>query len=230
MNIVNILQAEVNDVNMDGRLTLMAGNGYHHGGLHQAILDAAVAEAGRCGPQGVQVRALAKLVGVSPSAVYRHMASLDALLAEVAQVARERLARHMIGERDRAMTGAGECGPHRRGDAERARERFRSIGLAYVGFALAEPHLFDTAFTPTQSHPTRMDDPSAWAVLTEAVQELIDSRAITTSDADRAALIAWSGVHGIASILVRQALVSPVADDAAIDVVLDAVQRAVETL
>ena len=44
------------------------------------------------------------------------------------------------------------------------------------------------------------------------------------------ALIAWSSVHGIASILVRQGLVSPVSSDNALDAVLDAVERAVETL
>lgn len=200
----------------------MAGDSYHHGGLHQAILDAAVAEARQSGPQGVQVRALAKTVGVSPSAVYRHVASIDALLAEVAQVAREELANHLIDQRDHAAAGGGS--------AERARERFRAIGRGYIGFALAEPHLFDTAFAPTSVCPPREDDPSAWEVLIEAVRELIDSGAITTTDVDTAALIAWSGVHGIASILVRQALVSPVSGDVAIGVVLDAVERAVTTL
>jgi AcrR family transcriptional regulator len=205
----------------------MPGDSYHHGDLHQAILDAAVAEARRSGPSGVQVRALAKTVGVSPSAVYRHLASLDALLAEVAQVARERLAVHLIEERDRAAPRGSR--------ANRARERMRAIGRGYVQFALAEPHLFDTAFAPTAGCPPEADDPSAWEVLIVAVHELIDSGAITTTDVDTAALIAWSGVHGIASILVRQAmpspaLISPLSNDTAIDVVLDAIDRAIETL
>jgi hypothetical protein len=45
-----------------------------------------------------------------------------------------------------------------------------------------------------------------------------------------AALIAWSGVHGIASILIRQALNSPIESDQAINIVLDALMRSLESL
>ncbi len=200
----------------------MPADSYHHGALHHAILTAAVDEARRSGPGGIQVRALAKSVGVSASAVYRHVPSLEVLVAEVAQVARERLAAQLIKARDGAAP--------RRTKRARAHERFRAIGRGYVEFALQEPHLFDTAFTPTTAPPPRPDDPSAWQVLIDGVRELIDSGALDTSDVDRAALIAWSSVHGIATILVRQALVSPIPADSAIDTVLDATMRALTTL
>lgn len=45
-----------------------------------------------------------------------------------------------------------------------------------------------------------------------------------------AALIAWSGVHGIASILIRQALNSTIDSDQAIDIVLDGLMRSLESL
>jgi hypothetical protein len=45
-----------------------------------------------------------------------------------------------------------------------------------------------------------------------------------------AALIAWFGVHGIASILDRQALNRPIESDQAIDIVLDALMRSPESL
>jgi hypothetical protein len=45
-----------------------------------------------------------------------------------------------------------------------------------------------------------------------------------------AALIAWFGVHGIASILDRQALTRPIESDQAIDIVLDALMRSPESL
>ena len=200
----------------------MAADGYHHGSLHEAILKAAVREARRVGPQGIQVRALAGSVGVSASAVYRHVPSLDALLAEVAQVARQQLAAHMAEARDRA--------PARRAIQARARERFRAVGRAYVTFACKEPHLFDTAFTPTASTPPQPDDPSAWQVLIEGVGELIDAGLVPAAAAERAALIAWAGVHGIASILVRGATITEVDTDDAITVVLDAIARSLETL
>lgn len=200
----------------------MASRGYHHGSLHQTILAAAVEGARRGGPAAISVRSLAKAAEVSPSAIYRHVPNLNALLAEVAQVARERLAEFIIERR--------EALPPRRASAKRARERFAAIGRGYVGFALAEPHLFDTAFTPTTEVPQRPDDPSAWQVLVDGVTELVEAGVLRAEGADDAALIAWSGVHGIASILVRQALPEEHRPQDAIDAVLDGVMRSLESL
>lgn len=200
----------------------MAADRYHHGALHQAIREAAIEEARRSGPQGIQVRALAKTVGVSPAAIYRHVPSIDALRAEVAQAARELFAGYLAEQREHAQT--------RRTRKAKAQDRFRAIGRGYIEFALAEPHLFDTAFTPTPVSPTRPDDPSPWQVLVDGVAELIDVGILPASAADDAALIAWAGVHGIASILVRLTPVGPDHNGSAIDTVLDGIWRSLETL
>lgn len=207
---------------MHGRIHVVTAHGYHHGALHEAILQAAVQAARDGGPQAVGVRALAKAVGVSPSAVYRHVSSIDVLLAEAAQVARQELARHLIGCRDRA--------PAHRTRKATARERFRAVGRGYVEFALENPHLFDTAFTPCTEPPSKPDDPSAWQVLVDGVGELVDAGIVAPRAADKAALIAWSGVQGIASILVRNAVPEPVSADDATDVVLDALMASLEVL
>ncbi len=216
------MTVDVNGVNIYGRIPAMAGDSYHHGALHQAILAAAIEEARLSGPQGVQVRALAKTVGVSPAAVYRHVPSIEALLTEVAQIARERLAAHLIAHRDHA--------PVRESGRAAALERFGAVGRAYVDFALAEPNLFDTAFAPTTVSPPRPDDPSPWDVLVGGVQELVDAGVVPGSAADRAAVIAWSGVHGISSILLRQAMVGPLDRESAINAVLDGILQSLETL
>lgn len=200
----------------------VSGRGYHHGALHSAVLEAAVEAARSGGPQAVGVRALSKAIGVSPSAVYRHVPSIDALLAEVAQIARERLAAHLIESRDRA--------PAHRNRKAAARERFEAVGRGYVEFALAEPHLFDTAFTPTTEPPARPDNPSAWEVLVEGVRELAQAGVIAAPVTDEAAVIAWSSVQGIASILVRRAFPEAVDTDAAVDTVLSATMRSLESL
>ena len=212
----------MNTVNMCGRIRHMVPGSYHHGALHQAILDAAIEEARHSGPHGVQVRALAKTVGVSPSAVYRHVPSIDALLTEVAQASRERLAVRLAAGRDGSRGGRSRKG--------KALARSRAIGRAYIEFALTEPHLFDTAFTPTTVDVPRPDDPSPWDVLVAGVRELAEVGVLPAAKADQATLIAWSGVHGIASILVRQAAVGPLGGDEAIDAVLDGILRSLETL
>lgn len=185
-------------------------------------MAAAMREAGAHGPQAIGVRALAKAIGVSPSAVYRHVPSIDALLADISQAARERLAARMVEQREQV--------PAVRDRRARAVARFRAMGRAYVDFALTEPHLFDTAFVPTTATPARPDEPSAWQVLVDGVAELVDAGALRQDVATDAALIAWSGVHGIASIQRRALLVDPAADDRAIDVVLESVGRAITTL
>lgn len=212
----------VNIVNMSGTIPSVNAHPYHHGSLHEAILEAAVDAARRGGPQTVGVRALAKTVGVSPSAVYRHLPSIDALLAEVAQIARQQIAVRLIECREHA--------PAHRTRKGSARERFRAVGRGYIEFALAEPHLFDTAFTPLAHPPPKPDDPSAWQVLVDGVGELVDAGLVNPRAADKAALIAWAGVQGIASILVRDALPAPVTASTASDVVLDAIMASLESL
>lgn len=199
----------------------MARSGYHHGSLKDALLASAYEAARRAGPGAVQARALAKSLEVSPSAVYRHYPDIDHLSALVAQRAREELARRMA---EAAVSQSVEDAGDRAGVL--AKRRFRAIGRAYIDFAVSEPQLFDTAFGPTPVAPMRPDDPSAWQVLTNAVDELVATGAIDADNAEQAPLIAWSAVHGISSILVRGAL--PTAEDAeaAINTVLDGVMRA----
>lgn len=223
MNTVHIIRSQyVNNVNIDGRIRDVTAHGYHHGALHEAILQAAFEAARRGGPQAIGVRSLAKAVGVTPSAVYRHVPNIEALQGEVAQIARQHIAVRLTQCRDRA--------PAHRTRKATARERFRAVGRGYIEFALAEPHIFDTAFAPLPQPPARPDDPSAWQVLVDGVHDLIDAGLVNPAAADDAALIAWSGVQGISSILVRGALPAPTSHDEAIDVVLDAIIGSLEAL
>ena len=58
-------------------------NTYHHGDLRDALVQAALAEAELGGPEAVNISALAKKLGVSQPAPYRHFADREALLAAV---------------------------------------------------------------------------------------------------------------------------------------------------
>jgi AcrR family transcriptional regulator len=59
--------------------------GYHHGNLRQALVEAALALIARQGPAGFTLSEAAKAADVTPAAVYRHFAGRDELLAEVAR-------------------------------------------------------------------------------------------------------------------------------------------------
>jgi AcrR family transcriptional regulator len=58
-------------------------NTYHHGDLREALVAAALREAERGGPEAISIKALAKKLGVSQPAPYRHFADREALLQAV---------------------------------------------------------------------------------------------------------------------------------------------------
>ncbi len=68
---------------MPPRLVRKAVNAYHHGDLRDALVQAAFQEAEHGGPEAINISALAKKLGVSQPAPYRHFADREALLEAV---------------------------------------------------------------------------------------------------------------------------------------------------
>lgn len=196
----------------------MADPRYHHGNLRAALLDAGFALARAGGPLRLQVRELAAAESVSPSAVYRHFPDLAHLRADVARLAREALARE--------MQTAADAIPSDLVAGERAIRRFQAIGAAYLAFAAREPQLFDTAFMATEAPPSCEDAPSAWEVLLDALQQLVATGEMAPARLADAPLIAWSSVHGAASMLAGNLLPADVPDGVVRAAVLDGVLRA----
>jgi AcrR family transcriptional regulator len=190
---------------------------YHHGDLRNALVGEATDLARTGGPDAVILREAARRLGVSPSAAYRHFPSLEALLAAVASRAREALGRAML-ERLAAVP------PDR--DARRAAlARFRATGAAYIEFALTEPGLFHVAFVPCDPALIVRDDPSPYAILSEAIDGVAATGVLPPERRPHAEEVAWSAVHGVA-VLLGDGLMA-VADDRdradVIDRVLDGV-------
>ena len=138
------------------------------------------------GAQGLDVslRELARTVGVSPAAVYRHFPNKDALLGALAQ---EGLV--MLGNAQGAAYAA--AGGGMRG--------FVETGRAYVRFALAHPALFRLVFAHADPAylPSDKTDPAS-RLLHDA------TLALTGGDeaaAERLALQAWSLAHGVAMLM-----------------------------
>jgi AcrR family transcriptional regulator len=182
----------VNDVNMRMTMTAptAASKPYHHGDLPRALISAATELAASGGAESVALREAARRVGVSPSAAYRHFPSREGLLASVASEAREALARRML------ESVAGIRGSGRRA----AKARFRATGRAYIEFALDEPGLFEVAFRACPPDLYVPDDPSPYAVLSEALDAL-DGAGILAVPRVGAEAPAWVAVHGAAVLL-----------------------------
>ncbi|EKE43509.1 transcriptional regulator, TetR family [Oceaniovalibus guishaninsula JLT2003] len=63
----------------------MSKQGYHHGNLRQALVDAVLLLIEEKGPNGFTLSEAAKKAGVTPAAVYRHFKGREDLIAEAAR-------------------------------------------------------------------------------------------------------------------------------------------------
>lgn len=166
---------------------------YHHGNLREALIQAALAMIAQRGLAGFAIAELARVVGVSPAAPYRHFRDRNAVIAEVARRGFESLAAELA-----TATAGGRADPL--GALERAAQ-------AHIAFAGREPAvyaaMFDAGF-PSSEHPDLvMARSAAFAVLRR-----VADTACSMSQAPRrppplmVALHVWSLTHGIATLFV----------------------------
>lgn len=96
--------------------------------LRDSLIDAAYAVVDANGQESLSIRALARALGVSSAAPFRHFPDRDALLSAVA----ERAGADLDLRVDEA---AADCSD--------ALTQFRAMTVAYVRFAAEHAHLFD---------------------------------------------------------------------------------------
>ena len=169
---------------------------YHHGDLRNALLRAAASLA-ETGPEAVTIRAAAKLVGVTPTAAYRHFANHEELLQAVKQDAF-----HTLGQ---AMTARLAQVPPDRDPVLAALARLDALGRGYIGFAMVEPGLFRTAFFRGGSGPPMPDVlehlDSPFTMLSVALDDLVAVGYLAEESRPMAELAAWAAVHGVATLM-----------------------------
>jgi AcrR family transcriptional regulator len=123
--------------------------GYHHGNLKEAMIEAARRFIAERGLGGFTLVDAARLVGVTPAALYRHFSGRDALVGEVAERGFAQLAQRLR----RAMQGGGT-----------PLERFTRMGEAYLAFAEEEPGFYAAMFAARGSEG---EGSSAWSAAEE---------------------------------------------------------------
>jgi AcrR family transcriptional regulator len=180
-----------------------ARESYHHGDLRRALLDTALALISERGPEGFSLREAARAVGVSPAAAYRHFADKPALLAALAADGHGRLAAAM--ERAIARLPADlDPGP-------RAVATFLAIGQAYVEFAVKQPSFFRVMFGPAMKAEgfepcCAPSGRGAYEILGFVLDELARTGVVPAERRPGGEVVAWSTVHGFATLVVDGAL------------------------
>lgn len=187
---------------------------YHHGDLRNALTEAAVDLARTGGPNAVVLREVARRVGVSATAAYRHFATHDDLLEEVKHAALSALYESISVALAEALAGVpAEVAP---GDL--AETRLRAAAEGYIAFAAAQPGLFNTAFCHTAAEEVSDDlvaftEVDSFQLLGRILDELVAAGRIEPARRPGADVAAWAAVHGFSVLLVDGPLRNHLTDE-----------------
>ena len=143
------------------------------------------------------MRKLAKSLGVTAPALYRHFESREQVLLEVVREAYQRLSQHLYP----ALKGRTPA------------ERFKLAGEAYLEFALSNPRLYDVLYAPP--------DQMGWEKLPEEVEaqvcavgqfwsdrvrECMEAGLLRGTTTDDVSVTLWGHAHGLISLYLRGVL------------------------
>ena len=170
--------------------------GYHHGNLRQALVEAALTLITRNGPTGFTLSEAAKAADVTPAAVYRHFAGRDELLAEVARQGYDIFAALMEFAYNKGQPTALAA--------------FEATGRAYLAFARKYPGHYMAMFESglnLNAHPDlALVAQKARAVLETAAEHL--SRHMEPRKRPPASMFSahiWAMSHGVVELYMRGA-------------------------
>jgi AcrR family transcriptional regulator len=171
---------------------------YHHGDLRRALVSAAEESIRESGPASLNLREIARRVGVSHAAPAHHFHDKMGLLTAVAAEGYRRFEVRLQEAFDR-------------------RGSLLDIGVAYVQFAVDERPYFEVMFRPELYH---RDDPEVSEpqravdrMMFSAVRNTAAAGTPTETDVSVATTAAWALVHGLATLIINGNLSPQVAAD-----------------
>lgn len=165
---------------------------YHHGDLRKALLAEAIRTIQLHGVEGLTLRGVAKPLGVSRTALYRHFADKSVLLAAVAREGFRTLRLELTEAWERG--GGGRAG-------------FEAMGATYVRFAVAHPAHYRVMFggfldACAVDPELQTESSGAFQVLLDAVVAQQQEGLVRRDDPLQLALFIWAVVHGLARLAI----------------------------
>jgi len=157
--------------------------------LRDACVNVAREVIAEKGIENLSLRDVARRLGVSHQAPYRHYPSRDHLLAEVMRRCYVRFS-HQLDARQRHPD------PHL---------ELHSLGEQYLSFALSNPLeyqlMFNTPWPKSAEHPDLIRDANHAFDILRRVLSQVHGVPLPTTAVDLDALFVWSSMHGLAGIL-----------------------------
>lgn len=166
----------------------MANDTYHHGDLKNALLEAARQQLEAAGASSLNLRALARELGITHPAVYRHFKDKDSLLEAVAQLGFEELADALHANETRS-NNLGEC--------------LHASTETYLGFALNNPELVRVMFALIPAERREQNVP-LYTASKRAYAALLDMVANVEGDPYVNSAVIWATLHGLTMLTLEQ--------------------------
>lgn len=159
------------------------GGRYHHGALKESLIEGAQQLLAEKGATGFSLHELARRVGVSVAAPYRHFESRDALLGAVAA----RGYGQLLGILGESM-----------GKATDPIDQLRLFGVCYMQFASDCPELFGIMFNDRYRSETEEAQRASFEPMIDFVEQAQQAGALTPDvPAPEIARFLWATAHGL---------------------------------
>jgi len=177
----------------DSVMNAQTAKPYHHGDLREEILCAASRFLEQHNIASLSLRAVAKEVGVSHTAPYRHFKDKESLLAGIAGLGFDRLAARLA---ETVISNPNDPA-----------EQLQESGHQYVKMALQNPQctqlMFSGILPCDDTYPElRSSGDAAFDGLKLMIEEGQNRGVFKQGDVEVLALAAWSGIHGLSMLLI----------------------------
>lgn len=164
---------------------------YHHGDLPTALIEAALERIALEGVEKLSLRAVARDIGVSQTAPYRHFKDKTHLLVAIAREGFQML-------ENQKNLACNEDDPI---------DELIEGGIRYVNFAITNPERYKLMFGSKIENRCDFDDlmaagQAAFSVITDRVEKGINRGLLLQEDPHILAKSCWTTVHGISSLFI----------------------------
>ena len=195
---------------MPARSARKPPNAYHHGDLRDALVQAALGEVELGGPEAISISALAKKLGVSQPAPYKHFADRESLLMAVTAEAFRQfntILRESIGKPSR-------------------RSKLSRLAHATLDFGLRRNGIYRLMFASrTMACAAKGSELHAAAMETfELLLESFEAPAVGLLR-ERSALKVWASLHGVVMLAEQGLLTGQIAHISREELVEDIVEQ-----
>ncbi|MEU6494459.1 TetR/AcrR family transcriptional regulator [Streptomyces sp. NPDC046984] len=172
---------------------------YHHGALKESLIAGARQLLAEKGPDNFSLSELARRVGVSAAAPYRHFENREALLGAVAVWGYEQLLQRLGGS---LKPGASPV------------EQLQLFGVCYLRFATDHPELFEIMFSGRYSDHAGAAQRASFEPMIDYVEQAQRAGTLPAGiPSYEVARFLWAAAHGLTVLHLNEGFQSLGIDD-----------------